>query len=125
MMNIEHLNWSSWKPLPNPLLLKKRFSLLIMDSVENPLNPGLYQLKNKKTNEYVLFGVGKEIGKRMKSLIPNEHGGVGRRDNYKKREYVWENIDSIEFRSITTNTREEAMDIERYVKSLNIHIFNT
>ena len=124
-MNIEELNWSSWKPLPNPLQSNQRFSLLIMQHVRNPLKPGLYQLKNKKTNEYVLFGIGKEIGKRMKSLIPKEHGGVGRRDNYIKREYVWENIDSIKFRSITTNTREEALNIERYVKSLNIHIFNT
>jgi hypothetical protein len=124
-MNIEDLNWSKWKPFPDPSKSSEKFISLMMKKVRNLLYPGLYQLKNIKTNEYVLFGIAKEISKRMSSLIPNRCGGVGTRNNQMKREYVWNNIDVIEFRTITTETRQDAQQIERYVKSLNIHIFNT
>ena len=42
-----------------------------------------------------------------------------------KREYVWKNIEHIQFRTITTETRNEALEIERFLKHQNIHIFNT
>ena len=125
MMNFKSLNWSNWKSLPNPSKSHNSFRSLIMKAVRNPSYPGVYQLKNNDTGEYVLFGVGVKVGERMCSLIPKEYGGVGRRNNHYKRDYVWKNIDYIQFRTITTETRNEALEIERFLKHQNIHIFNT
>ena len=125
MMNSKSLNWSNWKSLPNPSKSHNSFRSLIMKAVRNPSYPGVYQLKNNDTGEYVLFGVGVKVGERMCSLIPKEYGGVGRRNNHYKRDYVWKNIDYIQFRTITTETRNEALEIERFLKHQNIHIFNT
>ncbi len=125
MMNSKSLNWSNWKLLPNPSKSHNSFRSLIMKAVRNPSYPGVYQLKNNDTGEYVLFGVGVKVGERMCSLIPKEYGGVGRRNNHYKRDYVWKNIEYIQFRTITTETRNEALEIERFLKHQNIHIFNT
>ena len=124
-MNFKSLNWTNWKSLPNPSKSNNSFRLLIMKAVRNPSYPGVYQLKNNDTGEYVLFGVGVKVGERMCSLIPKEYGGVGRRNNHYKRDYVWKNIEYIQFRTITTETRIEALEIERFLKHKNIHIFNT
>ena len=124
-MNSKSLNWSNWKLLPNPSKSHNSFRSLIMKAVRNPSYPGVYQLKNNDTGEYVLFGVGVKVGERMCSLIPKEYGGVGRRNNHYKRDYVWKNIEYIQFRTITTETRNEALEIERFLKHQNIHIFNT
>jgi hypothetical protein len=124
-MNTEDLNWTNWKSLPNPSKSYDSFRLLMMKAVRNPSYPGVYQLKNNNTGEYVLFGVGVKVGERMCSLIPKDYGGVGRRNNQYKRDYVWKNIENIQFRTITTKTRNEALEIERFLKHQNIHIFNT
>ena len=124
-MNTKDLNWTKWKTLPNPSKSYDSFRTLMIKAVRNPSYPGVYQLKNSDTNEYVLFGVGVKVGERICSLIPKEHGGVGRRNNHYKREYVWKNIEHIKFRTITTETRNEALEIERFLKHQNIHIFNT
>jgi len=124
-MNTKDLNWTKWKTLPNPSKSYDSFRTLMIKAVRNPSYPGFYQLKNNDTNEYVLFGVGVKVGERMCSLIPKEYGGVGRRNNHYKREYVWKNIEHIQFRIITTETRNEALEIERFLKHQNIHIFNT
>ena len=124
-MNTKDLNWTKWKTLPNPSKSYDSFRTLMIKAVRNPSYPGVYQLKNSDTNEYVLFGVGVKVGERMCSLIPKEHGGVGRRNNHYKREYVWKNIEYIQFRTITTETRNEALELERFLKHQNIHIFNT
>ncbi len=124
-MNFKSLNWTNWKSLPNPSKSYDSFRSLMMKTVRNPSYPGVYQLINNDTGEYVLFGVGVKVGERMCSLIPKEHGGVGRRNNHHKRNYVWKNIDYIQFRTITTETRNEALEIERFLKHQNIHIFNT
>lgn len=124
-MNNKELNWTNWKSLPNPSKSYNSFRSLMMNAVRNPSYPGVYQLKNNDTGEYVLFGVGVKVGERMCSLIPKEYGGVGRRNNHYKREYVWKNIEYIQFRTINTETRNEALEIERFLKHQNIHIFNT
>ena len=124
-MNTKDLNWTKWKTLPNPSKSYDIFRSLMIKAVRNPSYPGVYQLKNNDTGEYVLFGVGVKVGERMCSLIPKEYGGVGRRNNHYKRDYVWKNIDYIQFRTITTETRNEALEIERFLKHQNIHIFNT
>ena len=70
MMNFKSLNWTNWKSLPNPSKSNSSFRSLIMKAVRNPSYPGVYQLKNNDTGEYVLFGVGVKVGERMCSLIP-------------------------------------------------------
>jgi hypothetical protein len=124
-MSIENLEWTDWKFFPNPSIFKKSLPSILRTLVKNPDNPGLYQLKNIKTQEFVLFGIGLNIAKRMGSLLPAKNGGVGTRNNHNKREYIWNNIENIQFRTISTSTREEAKIIEDYIKKLNIHLFNT
>ena len=124
-MITKDINWTKWKILPNPSKSYDSFRTLMIKAVRNPSYPGVYQLKNSDTGEYVLFGVGVKVGERMCSLIPKENGGIGRRNNHYKREYVWKNLEHIQFRTITTETRNEALKIERFLKDQNIHIFNT
>ena len=107
--------WSNWKPFPEPMKLK---------DISVPAEPGVYQLKNQKTSEYVLFGIGKDLRKRMKSLYPQPYG-IGTRNNVNKRIYVLENWKNIEFRYMRTETRKEAAIIEQKLKEQGNHIFNT
>ena len=115
MNDIEQFEWSEWRPFPDPT--KK--GILV-----SPLGPGLYQLKNKRTGEFVLFGIGGHLSQRITSLLPKPYG-VGTRRNEEKREYVWKNIKDIEYRTISTFTREESIKIEKLIKRMNIHLFNT
>jgi len=115
LIDIEKYDWSEWRPFPNPT--KK--GILV-----SPFGSGLYQLRNKKTNEFVLFGIGGHLSVRMTSLLPKPYG-VGTRRNEQKREYVWNNINEIEYRTIPTFTREESVEIEREIRKMNIHLFNT
>ena len=85
---------------------------------------GIYQLKNKRTDQFVLFGRGDHLSHRMTSLLPHPYG-EGTRKNKKKREYVWNNIDYIEYRTIACLTHEETVEIEREIRELKIHIFNS
>ena len=64
-MNTKDLNWTKWKTLPNPSKSYDNFRTLMIKAVRNPSYPGVYQLKNSDTNEYVLFGVGVKVGERM------------------------------------------------------------
>ena len=89
-----------------------------------PEGPGVYQLRNRKTNEQVLFGIGKECRKRMKSLFPAPFG-TGKRNNGEKRNYILQNWQHIDYRTCSTATREEAKAIEDVLKAQQNHIFNT
>lgn len=60
----------------------------------------------------------------MKSFFPKPFG-TGTRNNESKRIYVLENWQDLKYRTIETNTKEEAVKIDRFLKSLNIHKFNT
>ena len=59
--------------------------------------PGIYQIKNAKTDEPVLFGIGSECQKRMRSLMPAPWGS-GTRNLSDKREYVYENYKDLVYR---------------------------
>lgn len=89
-----------------------------------PDGPGVYQIRNKKSNQLIQFGIGKECRKRMKSLYPAPYGS-GKRNNENKRKYILENWVHLEFRTIGTKTREEAKIIEDSIKAKNNHLFNT
>ena len=40
-----------------------------------PFGPGVYELRNRKTGELVLFGMSKNVAYRMSSLLPQPDGG--------------------------------------------------
>ena len=104
--------WSNWEKFPNP----------VKDEYLNaPIGPGVYQLRNKKTGELIMFGRSKNVAARMTSLIPN---GQGIRNNQDKKDYVRKHLDFIEYRTIPFNTEKEAIEFEKYVKENDEHIFN-
>lgn len=108
-------NWSSWTPLPPPQNCRE---------IKGPEGPGVYQIRNKVTQQFILFGIGVECRKRMKSLFPEPYG-TGKRNNSNKREYVLTNWQVLEYRTLSTRTREEAKLIEDGIKAQNIHLYNT
>lgn len=109
------INWTEWKAMPAPENCKQ---------IEGPEGPGVYQIKNKLTSELILFGESKTCRERMKSFFPKPFG-VGTRNNESKRIYVVNNWKQLEYRTIRTNSKEDAVNIDRYLKSLNTHKFNT
>ena len=108
-------NWTSWNPFPNPQN---------GDYLHAPFGAGVYQLRNKVIGEYILFGEGKNLAYRMSSLLPRPLGS-GRRNNSTKREYVLKNIKNIEYRTVACKNKGDAQKIQRDLKKLNIHKFNT
>ena len=107
--------WSEWLQFPNPE--KKEY-------LYAPFGPGVYQLRNRKTGQYVLFGTGGNLAYRMSSLLPEPYG-EGTRVNLDKSEYVWDNIDDIEYRTIALDSLEMTKSFERFVKKQKCYILNT
>lgn len=107
--------WSDWQPIPPPETCRK---------IDAPKGSGVYQIRNKKNDKLILFGIGKECQKRMKSLYPSPHG-TGTRNNVDKREYVLKNWKNLEYRTMETNNRDEAEVVEKMLKAKNNHYFNT
>ena len=107
-------NWSNWNPMPTPDNCRK---------IDAPKGAGVYQIRNKKTNQFIQFGIGVECQKRMKSLFPAPHGS-GKRNNSDKRNYILKNWSNLEYRTLATDTREEAKQIEDGIKAQNNHLFN-
>jgi hypothetical protein len=60
----------------------------------------------------VLFGSGAYLAYRMSSLLPKPHG-CGTRDNAEKRQYVFDNVAAIEYRTRACGSRKEATECER------------
>jgi len=109
------LNWTAWKPMPAPEECRK---------IEGPDGCGVYQVRNKKTGQFIQFGESMYCRKRMKSLFPKPYG-TGTRNNEAKRNYILANWKILEYRTCTTASKEEAVKIDRYLKSQNNHLFNT
>ena len=107
--------WVEWRPFPDP----RR-----NDFIYVPFGFGVYQLRNKVTGEYILFGEGKNLAYRMSSLLPSPYG-EGKRVNKKKREYVWKNIAEIEYRTVVCGDKKEAQRIQEELKRMKIHRFNS
>jgi hypothetical protein len=114
-MDIEKLNWSKWKQMPAPEEC---------EAIEGPEGSGVYQIINRKTKQLIQFGESKTCQERMKSFFPKPFG-KGTRNNENKRQYILENWKNLDYRTITTNSKEEAVTIDRFLKSLKIHMFNT
>lgn len=107
--------WTLWQPMPQPECCR---------TIIAPTGPGVYQVRNSKSHQLILFGIGKQCQKRMKSLYPAPYG-VGTRNNSDKRDFILKHWSSLEYRTISTATREEAKQIEDQLKALQIHLFNT
>ena len=103
--------WSKWEKFPDPL--KGEY-------LNAPIGPGVYQLRDKKTGELIMFGRSKNVAFRMTSLIPD---GSGMRKNTRKSEYVGDNLNDVEYRTIAFKTEDEAKEFETYVKHQGTYIF--
>ena len=88
--NIYEDRWSEWRPFPDP---KKG------EYICAPFGPGVYQLRNIKIGEFILFGCGNNVAYRMSTLLPKPYGASGRNNNSKKM-YVAENLSYVEYRTI-------------------------
>ncbi len=84
---LQHNNWSGWKPFPDRRNKEYLFA---------PFGVGVYQLLNNKTNEYVLFGRGKNLAYRITTLFPRPIG-QGTRNNNKKKDYVLKHLKYIQY----------------------------
>lgn len=109
-------NWTGWEKFPDP---RKG------EYLSAPLGCGVYQLRNNTIHdEYVLFGRGKNLAYRMTSLLPAPYC-CATRNNQKKRVYVLDHIDDIEYRTIAFLSENEMKRCEKELKSYKIHKFNT
>lgn len=107
--------WEDWKAFPDPRKGEYLFA---------PFGSGVYQLRNKKINRYILFGTSNHLAVRMTSLLP-EPFGAGNRKNYDKRNYVLNNINDIEYRTISFIDNDEAKRFESYIKFVEDYLFKT
>jgi hypothetical protein len=96
-------HWSDWLPFPDP----RKGQRLIA-----PIGPGVYDLRLRSTGEPILFGIGGHAAARMTSLLPEPYGSGGR-NNDGKRQFIFDNLADIEYRTMACATREEAAEIER------------
>lgn len=109
------MSWSKWLPFPDP----RKGGYL-----HAPFGPGAYELRNRQTDEYVLFGNSENVAYRMSSLLPAPLG-TGTRTNEDKKQYVLENIADVEYRTLACETKEQAEQEERVLKnSGKRYIFN-
>ena len=119
MMTLDEIekkyHWSEWRPFPRPDQ---------KDYLCAPYRFGVYQIRNSKTNQYIMFGEGGHLAHRMSSILPEPHGIRGRK-NEKKRQHVWTHLASIEYRTVPCLSKSEALQIQQELKSLGIHLFNT
>ena len=109
------MEWSKWRPFPDP----RQNGLLTA-----PYGAGCYDLRHRATKQEILFGVSANVAARMSSILPIPHG-VGKRDNYKKRDYVFLHLSDIEYRTIAFTTRLEAVEVERKLKTSGEYLFLT
>lgn len=118
MENFEKLynaGWSNWEPFPDP---RKG------EYLNAPLGSGVYQLRDKSINKYILFGTSKHLACRMTSLLPKPFG-AGTRKNEDKRNYVLNNLQDIEYRTISFIDNNDAKQFEDYIKSVEQYLFST
>lgn len=108
-------NWSEWHNFPDPSKGEYLYA---------PFGLGLYQLRNVKTEEYVLFGKVINCAYRISSLLPKPYG-QGTRNNLEKREYLLKNLADIQYRTISFLSKSEMDITEKEIKKYNLHKFNS
>jgi len=108
-------NWSQWLPFPDPSN---------KGVICAPFGPGVYQLRNKKTNEFVLFGMGENVAERMTSLLPDQVNSA-KRKNIGKKDYVRDYLPDIEYRTMALANAADATAFETFIKEQENYIFNS
>jgi len=103
-------------PIPLPHDFKR--------SIAGPEEAGVYQVRDRRTGELILFGISGTVKKRLKSLMPAPYGS-GTRKNGGKRAYVLAHYADLDYRTLATPTRADAADVERQLKDDRNHRFNT
>lgn len=108
--------WSAWLPFPDP----RHHGILTA-----PIGAGCYELRRTDIDEKVLFGRSKNVAYRMTSLLPGEWGQGGR-NNAKKRQYVFDHVNCIEYRTIACVDEQEAKNVEsQFLMDRSSHRFPT
>jgi hypothetical protein len=107
--------WSKWRPFPDPLAE----GILVA-----PIGPGVYELRNRKTDELVLVGESENVAWRMTSLLPPPLG-KGTRKNADKRKYVGAHLGSLEYRTHAFATKDAAEEFEDELRETTTYIFPT
>ena len=107
--------WSEWLPFPDP----RKGDYLVA-----PYGAGVYELRNRKTSEFVLRGMGSNCAYRMSSILPAPLG-QGTRNNADKRQYVLAHLSEVEYRCMACASAEEAKALELARKKEQPCLFNT
>jgi glutamate/tyrosine decarboxylase-like PLP-dependent enzyme len=100
--------WAYWRRFPNP----RSGGILVA-----PLGAGCYQLRRADTGEKVIFGMARNVARRMSSLLPWSAGGGGHRNNAAKRNYVLRHLGNIQYRTCACTNVNEARALERQLRS--------
>ncbi len=111
----ENVKWTNWIQMPSPSNCR---------NIRGPGGPGVYQIRNKATEQLIQFGIGIRCQARMQSLFPAPYGS-GTRNNSSKRDYILQNWQNLEYRFVATDTKAHAKYIEDNLKAQNNHLFNT
>lgn len=106
-LGLDFGQWSEWRPFPDP----REGGYLIA-----PFGPGVYELRHHSTGQGILFGEGGNLAARMSSLLP-EPLGCGTRRNEGKRRHVLEHLADVEYRTMATDSREDAKMAEAYIRA--------
>lgn len=105
--------WSDWQRFPDPEACGYLFA---------PFGPGVYELRNAKTGQKVLFGRGRRCATRMGSLLPD---GGGTRNNEAKRDYVMNHLAELEYRTCAFATEVEMETFELRLRAVGGYLFGT
>ncbi len=107
--------WSDWRPFPDP----RHGGYLTA-----PLGPGLYELRRTGSKQLVLLGCGGCCAARMSSILPAPFG-TGTRNNAKKRAYVLDHLEDIQYRTMACESSDEARRRERSLLDDGDYVFGT
>ena len=107
-------NWTDFSPFPTSNKL---------GYLHAPFGAGVYELINNRTNELVYVGEGGNVAYRMSSLLPIPYG-AGTRNNIKLRNYILNNLDNINYRTIACLDKATAKEIQDNMITKNKYLFN-
>ena len=89
-----------------------------------PFGPGVYELRHRSSGKLILCGKSKNVAHRMTSLLPRPFGSGGRK-NAAKRDYVFQHLADIEYRTKYCADDQAAKACERQLLNSRNYIFQT
>ncbi len=106
--------WSCWRQFPDPSS---------GGYLSAPFGPGVYELRDRARDKFVLFGRSKNVACRMSSILPSPLG-AGTRNNTCKRKYVLERLTDIDYRTMACADVEAAKKEEEILRSSKEYLFH-